>query len=80
MTHFGLHDTANNRSTSCTTPYLQDPNKPVWNNCEGDDDTVNPKTIFKYTASTHELEISQMWICEAQNKTYPYVRCCFARI
>ncbi|KAI1380685.1 hypothetical protein F4677DRAFT_404301 [Hypoxylon crocopeplum] len=72
MTRFQLHDIANNGSTSCTTPYLQDPNKPAWNNCDRNDDGISPKTTFKYTASANELEISQMWICEVQNKTYPH--------
>ncbi|KAI0842465.1 hypothetical protein F5Y06DRAFT_306012 [Hypoxylon sp. FL0890] len=71
MTHFQLHDVANNESTSCTTPYLQDPNEPVWNDCESDQGPVSPKTIFKYTDSTNELEINQMWICEVENKTHP---------
>ncbi|KAI0853257.1 hypothetical protein F5Y00DRAFT_257916 [Daldinia vernicosa] len=71
MAHFVLHDIANNETTSCTTPYLQDPNKPMWNNCAGDKDAVTPKTIFKYTASASEVEINQMWICEVENKTHP---------
>ncbi|KAI1649125.1 uncharacterized protein F4817DRAFT_42487 [Daldinia loculata] len=71
MAHFILHDIANNETTSCTTPYLQEPNKPMWNNCAGDKDEVTPKTIFKYAASASEVEINQMWICEVENKTHP---------
>ncbi|KAK6951176.1 hypothetical protein Daesc_007707 [Daldinia eschscholtzii] len=71
MAHFLLHDTANNETTSCTTPYLQDPDNPMWNNCEGDQEAVSPKTIFKYTAATSEVEINQLWICEVENKTHP---------
>ncbi|KAI1416186.1 hypothetical protein F5Y13DRAFT_186438 [Hypoxylon sp. FL1857] len=72
MTHFQLYDVANNGSTSCTTPYLQDPNEPVWNDCEGDQGPISPKTFFKYTDSTNELEINQMWICEVANRTHPH--------
>ncbi|XXH03920.1 hypothetical protein Hte_010328 [Hypoxylon texense] len=72
MTRFQLNDVANSGSTSCTTPYLQDPNKPMWNACDGDyNDATLPRTSFKYIASTSELEINQMWICEVQNKTHP---------
>ncbi|KAI1105351.1 hypothetical protein F4804DRAFT_304601 [Jackrogersella minutella] len=72
MAHFQLIDIVNNESTSCTTPYLQDTNSPVWNECDGYNDAVSPKTTFKFTASTSELEVSQMWICEAENKTHPH--------
>ncbi|KAI2469444.1 hypothetical protein F4781DRAFT_394078 [Annulohypoxylon bovei var. microspora] len=71
MVHFQLNDTVNNGTTPCTTPYLQDPNKPVWNECDDDDDAVSPKTTFRYTPSTSELEVNQVWICEAKNKTHP---------
>ncbi|KAI2625709.1 hypothetical protein GGR54DRAFT_592688 [Hypoxylon sp. NC1633] len=72
MTRFQLHDIVNNGSISCTTPYLQDPNKPAWNGCDDNhDDGISPKTMFKYSAAGTELEISQMWICEVQNKTHP---------
>ncbi|OTA95051.1 hypothetical protein M434DRAFT_29260 [Hypoxylon sp. CO27-5] len=80
MTHFQLQDVGNNVSTSCTTPYLQDPNEPVWNDCEGDQGPVSPTTIFKYTDSTNELEINQMWICELENKTHPHPYFSSARI
>lgn len=72
MVHFQLSDVVNNGSTSCATPYLQDPNKPMWNACDGDyNNVLLPKTSFRYTASTSELEINQLWICEAANKTHP---------
>ncbi|KAI1778145.1 hypothetical protein F4818DRAFT_405036 [Hypoxylon cercidicola] len=72
MTRFQLNDVVNNESTSCTTPYLQDPNKPVWNECDRDyNDVTKPKTSFKYAAPTSVLEINQMWICEVENKTHP---------
>ncbi|KAI0108363.1 hypothetical protein F4814DRAFT_455148 [Daldinia grandis] len=71
MAHFVLHDVANNETTSCTTPYLQDPNKPMWNNCAGDQGAADPKTIFKYTAAASKVEINQMWLCEVENKTHP---------
>ncbi|KAL7623199.1 hypothetical protein AAE478_006880 [Parahypoxylon ruwenzoriense] len=72
MTHFQLYDVPNNGSLSCTTPYLQDSDKPIWNDCNVNDDAADSKTIFKYTASTHQLELNQMWICEVQNKTHPH--------
>ncbi|KAI1462612.1 hypothetical protein F4805DRAFT_471925 [Annulohypoxylon moriforme] len=71
MTHFQLHDIVNKGSVPCTTPFLQDPSEPVWNECDGDDDAISPKTTFQYTSSTRELEVNQMWICEAENKTHP---------
>lgn len=71
MTHFLLHDYVNEESTSCTTPYLQDPNAPTWNRCEGSPEEGKPKTVFKYTPASNELEINQLWVCEAENKTHP---------
>ncbi|OTB07112.1 hypothetical protein M426DRAFT_257510 [Hypoxylon sp. CI-4A] len=73
MTHFELIDVANNISTPCTTPYLQDPSDPVWNECADGSDPIDPKTVFKFTASTTKLELSQMWICELGNKTHPHI-------
>ncbi|KAI1091341.1 hypothetical protein F5B19DRAFT_493569 [Rostrohypoxylon terebratum] len=72
MAHFQLHDVVNNGTTLCTTPFLQDPDMPVWNECDDDDDdALNSKTTFPYIASTKELGINQMWICEVRNKTHP---------
>lgn len=71
MTHFQLHDVVNNGSTLCTTPFLQDPDDSPWNECGDDRDALSPKTTFQYTASTRELGINKMWICEVGNKTHP---------
>ncbi|KAI1211638.1 uncharacterized protein F4807DRAFT_418509 [Annulohypoxylon truncatum] len=71
MTHFQLHDVVNNGTALCTTPYLQDPDEPLWNECDEYDNAASPKTTFQYAPSTRELEINQMWICEAENKTHP---------
>ncbi|KAI0179281.1 hypothetical protein GGR52DRAFT_298964 [Hypoxylon sp. FL1284] len=72
MVRLDLTDVVNKGSTSCTTPYLQDPNTPAWNECDGDyNDGARPKTSFKYTAAASELEVNQIWICEAENKTHP---------
>ncbi|KAI1389962.1 uncharacterized protein F4822DRAFT_219379 [Hypoxylon trugodes] len=73
MTHFQLFDVANNGSTFCTTPYLQDVNNPAWNDCENDlKDPIGARTLFKYSGLDNELEVSQMWLCELENKTHPH--------
>ncbi|KAI1081083.1 hypothetical protein F5B20DRAFT_536706 [Whalleya microplaca] len=72
LTNFQLQDVANNVSMSCTTPYLQDINNPMWNDCGPKEDEFHPWTTFQYTASEDEVAISQTWICEQENKSFPH--------
>ncbi|KAI0885484.1 uncharacterized protein GGS22DRAFT_199788 [Annulohypoxylon maeteangense] len=71
MTHFQLDDVVNKATIPCTTPFLQDTDEPVWNECDGDFDVASPKTTFQYTPSSRELEVNQMWVCETENRTHP---------
>ncbi|KAI0009919.1 hypothetical protein F4779DRAFT_579829 [Xylariaceae sp. FL0662B] len=72
MTHFQLQDIANDVTMSCTTPYLQDINTPIWNDCGPKEDEFHPWTTFQYTTSEDKVAISQTWICAQENKSFPH--------
>ncbi|KAI5917236.1 hypothetical protein F4810DRAFT_718068 [Camillea tinctor] len=72
LVHFDLEDVANNYSLTCTTPYLQDPNNFMWNDCEPAENSTYPKTIFQYIVDQNRIAISQTWVCELENRTFPH--------
>ncbi|KAI0599835.1 hypothetical protein F4775DRAFT_599710 [Biscogniauxia sp. FL1348] len=72
LTYFKLEDIANNYLLTCRTPYLQDPKSPIWNDCQPAEDSTNPETIFEYIADANRIVISQTWVCELENRTFPH--------
>ncbi|CAJ2502321.1 Uu.00g097150.m01.CDS01 [Anthostomella pinea] len=72
LARFQLDDVVNGASMSCATPYLQDPDSLMWNDCEPAEDAVNAKTSFQYDSAANQVNISQAWVCEQGNQTFPH--------